>query len=313
MKCAMIFPGYGNQFIGMGKDLYDASRIIQERFEEAAHSLDINFVQICFASSEQELRRLEYAYPVLFLMAAACHALLEERSIIADVYTGCNVGGYTALHAGQALSFLDGLYIVYKLASFYNDCIAKTDFHAFRVSGLDEETVHNLCQASSTEHQWAMIGAYEDARTFVVIGHYYVAEALREHMNKIRNVKARRYPLACGAYAPICDAFMNQYKPYLEKIDYHDVTYPIIGHNGELCYSRDQVRSFLLNYLFQPAYHDRMMQHLVTYDAVIAPLAGKQLLTYLREHLSETSIYPVAQMSDIDTIEKDIIHRQEET
>ena len=46
MKIGIVFPGYGSQFVGMGKDFYDESRIVQEYFEEAHNCLDINFVKL---------------------------------------------------------------------------------------------------------------------------------------------------------------------------------------------------------------------------------------------------------------------------
>ena len=44
MKIGMLFPGYGSQFVGMDKDLYDESRTFQEYFEEASNCLNVNFV-----------------------------------------------------------------------------------------------------------------------------------------------------------------------------------------------------------------------------------------------------------------------------
>jgi len=313
MNCAMIFPGYGNQFVGMGKELYDASRIIQEHFEEAAHCLDINFVQVCFASSEQELRRPEYAYPALFLLGSSCFALLQERSVNGQVFTGFDIGGYTALHAAEAISFADGLYITHKLATFYQSCIASKDVMAFRVTGLDEATLQDLCQASSTEDAWVTIGAFENANTYILVGHREIAESLREHINSMRNIKAREYPMEYGGYTPICDDMMHAYKPYLEKIDYREVTHPVIGLDGTPVYSRDGVRNMLLYQLFRAAYFDRMAQQLARYDAVVVPMPDKRLVAYLQEQIPHTSIYSVASMDDIDTIEKKLIHRQEET
>ena len=82
MKVGMLFPGYGSQFVGMGKELYDDSRIIQEYFEEAANCLNINFVKLCFAASDAELARMENAYPALFLLSSRiCRSLFSASNL----------------------------------------------------------------------------------------------------------------------------------------------------------------------------------------------------------------------------------------
>ena len=35
----ILFPGYGSQYVGMGKDFYDKYRVVQELFEEASKVL----------------------------------------------------------------------------------------------------------------------------------------------------------------------------------------------------------------------------------------------------------------------------------
>ena len=77
MKCALIFPGYSSQYVGMGKELYDEYRIVQEYFEEASNCSNINFVKLCFASSDIELAKLTNAYMALFLIGSSVFALLK--------------------------------------------------------------------------------------------------------------------------------------------------------------------------------------------------------------------------------------------
>src|SRR5436190_23732080 len=97
MKIGFIFPGYGNQFVGMGKELYDEFRIVQEYFEEAYNCLNINFVKLCFASSEQELATISNSHISIFLVGASLFALLKEQGIKCDLIAGYGIGSYTAL------------------------------------------------------------------------------------------------------------------------------------------------------------------------------------------------------------------------
>jgi [acyl-carrier-protein] S-malonyltransferase len=74
MKVAMLFPGYSSQFVGMGKELYDEYRVVQEFFEEASNCLNLNFVKLCFASSDAELSKVHKAYPAMFLVSTSIAA-----------------------------------------------------------------------------------------------------------------------------------------------------------------------------------------------------------------------------------------------
>ena len=42
MNAALLFPGQGSQFIGMGKELYKSNVIAKEVFQEVDHVLNKN-------------------------------------------------------------------------------------------------------------------------------------------------------------------------------------------------------------------------------------------------------------------------------
>ncbi|MCL4361006.1 acyltransferase domain-containing protein [Candidatus Dependentiae bacterium] len=118
MKIGIFFPDYGSQFVGMAKDLYDDSRLIQEYFEEASNCVNINFVKLCFASSESELSKLQNAFLSLFLVSVATAALIKETGIKIDKVAGMGIGEFSAITTAKGLSFPDGLYILSKLTEF---------------------------------------------------------------------------------------------------------------------------------------------------------------------------------------------------
>ena len=100
VKIGMIFPGQGSQFLGMAKEIYDSERIVQEFFEEASNCLNQNFVRLCFASSEKELRETVNAQTSIFLASASIFSLLREKyGIVPDVVAGHSSGEYAAVFA----------------------------------------------------------------------------------------------------------------------------------------------------------------------------------------------------------------------
>ena len=55
MKLALLFPGQGSQFVGMGKDLAEASPAARSIFEQADAALGFSISPL-FEGPEDELR-----------------------------------------------------------------------------------------------------------------------------------------------------------------------------------------------------------------------------------------------------------------
>jgi len=112
-RTALLFPGQGAQFVGMGRDLYESSAAARRLFDEADRVLGTQLTRLCFEGPEEELRRTHNTQPAIFVHSlAALRAMdLEPRG---DLWrtAGHSLGEYTAYVAAGAMSFEDGLRLV---------------------------------------------------------------------------------------------------------------------------------------------------------------------------------------------------------
>jgi [acyl-carrier-protein] S-malonyltransferase len=141
---AYVFPGQGAQFVGMGKDLFDASPKARDMFTKANNILKFKITQVMFEGTEEDLKQTEVTQPAIFLHSVILARLLGE-DFRPDMVAGHSLGEFSALVANKTLSFEDGLRLVSKrAAAMQKACEAQPSTMA-AILGLDDEVVENIC------------------------------------------------------------------------------------------------------------------------------------------------------------------------
>ena len=108
---AIVFPGQGSQFVGMGHDLYASFSEAKEVFEEVDDTLEQNLSKIMFEGPEETLTLTENTQPAIMAVGMAIIKILKCRGfridLISDILAGHSLGEYTALAASESLSLKD--------------------------------------------------------------------------------------------------------------------------------------------------------------------------------------------------------------
>ncbi|KAJ2262066.1 hypothetical protein GGI01_001807 [Coemansia sp. RSA 376] len=130
---AVVFPGQGSQFVGMGKDLsaeFTASRRV---FEEADEVLGFSLSRMMFQGCPKELTLTKNAQPAIVAVSVAALRALEhdtgmDASEIYSFSMGHSVGEYSALVAAQAMSFSDCIRLVRTRGEAMQDAIKEREY-----------------------------------------------------------------------------------------------------------------------------------------------------------------------------------------
>lgn len=145
---AFVFPGQGAQFSGMGKDLYESSPLAKELFDKANDILGFRITDIMFNGTDEELKQTKVTQPAVFLHSVIS-ALCMGEAFQPEMTAGHSLGEFSALVAAGALSFEDGLKLVYARAmAMQKACEAQPSTMA-AIINLPDEKVEEICKQVS--------------------------------------------------------------------------------------------------------------------------------------------------------------------
>jgi len=144
MKKAYIFPGQGSQFKGMGKDLYESSPKANGLFEKGNSVLGFRITDIMFEGTDEDLKQTKVTQPAIFLHSVVLASLLGDN-FKPDMVAGHSLGEFSALTAAGAISFEDGLTLVYQRAMAMQKACEATPSTMAAVLGLDDNKVEEIC------------------------------------------------------------------------------------------------------------------------------------------------------------------------
>lgn len=191
MKKAYVFPGQGSQFTGMGKDLYEQSDKAKAMFEKANEILGFDIKTIMFEGSAEDLKQTKVTQPAIFIHSVILSTLAENFN--PDMVAGHSLGEFSALTAAGALSFEDGLTLVYKRALAMQKACEINPSSMAAVLGLADSVVEEVC---GTISEVVVAANYNCPGQLVISG---TNQGIDEACVKLKEAGAKRaLPLPVG-------------------------------------------------------------------------------------------------------------------
>ncbi|MDQ3045839.1 MAG: ACP S-malonyltransferase, partial [Chloroflexota bacterium] len=148
---AIVFPGQGSQFVGMGQDLAVSSPAARAIFDVADATLGFSLSQLCFTGPASKLDDTVNTQPAILTVSIASLEALRERATRHDqelspsVVAGHSLGEFSALVAASVFDFPTALSLVRERGRLMKQAGDDTPGGMAAVIGLDESTLAAVC------------------------------------------------------------------------------------------------------------------------------------------------------------------------
>jgi [acyl-carrier-protein] S-malonyltransferase len=227
-KTALIFPGQGSQYPGMGKDLAENFSVAREVFEEADEALGFSISRLCFEGAAEDLQLTENTQPAILTVSVAASRVLQSEGLAkADFLAGHSLGEYSALVASSALSLADAVRTVRSRGRYMQEAVPVGTGAMAAVIGSELSDIESAC-AEAAQGQVCSAANINAANQIVIAGN---TEAVDRAMELLKQRGARRVvklnvsaPFHCALMMPAQDRLARD----LEDVAIVDAETPVV-------------------------------------------------------------------------------------
>ncbi len=261
---ALLFPGQGAQFVGMGKDLAQAFPAARALFHQADALTGYGLSHLCWEGPAESLTRTEHCQPALYVTALAALAALESalskgagslegskvpgQGLEPSAAAGLSLGEYTALAAAGALSFTDGLKLVHLRGQAMEEAARSRPGTMASILGLERQAVEAACGAAG-----AQVANLNSPGQIVISGTH---ESVAAASTRAREKGAKRViPLEVGGafHSRLMELAGQRLQQALAGVPIHMPRYPVLSNvTGGAHDSTGGIRRLLVEQLTQP-------------------------------------------------------------
>ncbi|MBC7536462.1 MAG: ACP S-malonyltransferase [Ferruginibacter sp.] len=226
MKQALIFPGQGAQFSGMGKSLYENNQEAALLFKEANDILGFNISDIMFTGTDDALKQTAITQPAVFIHSVAAYRTIEN--ILPDMVAGHSLGEFSALVANKTLSFADGLKLVSIRAKAMQAACELNPSTMAAVIGLNDTIVEEICTAVATETGEIVVAAnYNCPGQLVISGSLKGIEIACERMKVAGAKRALVLPVGGAFHSPLMLPAKKELAAAINETEFSIPTCPV--------------------------------------------------------------------------------------
>jgi [acyl-carrier-protein] S-malonyltransferase len=257
MKNALLFPGQGSVFAGMGKDLADGWPEARSVYDSVASISGVDIAALSFSRDLLPLREVEIAHLAIVAHSLAAYSVIR-RDDLPSVAAGHSLGELSAVIASGAVALDDGVRLVQRRGELLRDCCLRTRGGMLAVRRAPAAVIDDVVKAVGA--RFVIRAANVNGTEEIVLSGEEAG--IRQAMRDLKSLGALVQPLPVkGAFhTPLMAEAATAFADEIARVPFRDPRLPIVSSaTGEFWTTAGDVYDGLRNEILNPVRWDLVL------------------------------------------------------
>ena len=299
-KIAFMFPGQGAQYIGMGKDFYDAIPVCREMFELAGKASGLDVAGLCFEENDK-INITEYTQIAMLAAEVAILKAVEDTGVKPDVTAGLSLGEYGALAASGVMRPEDVFKVVRQRGIYMQEAVP-TGGAMTAVLGLDASVIEKVCEETEGI---VSIANYNCPGQIVITGEEGAVAAAAQSLTEAGAKRCVPLKVSGPFHSQMLADAGDRLGKVLEEVAVCDIQVPYIANvTADYVTDKGQVKELLTKQVSSSVRWEQTIRRMIEdgVDTFIEIGPGKTLSGFMRKISREVKTVSIEKLEDLQKL-----------
>ncbi|MDD3123040.1 MAG: ACP S-malonyltransferase [Candidatus Izemoplasmatales bacterium] len=305
IKYAILFPGQGAQFFGMGKSFYEQNRESKAIYDLASQILGVDLKSLCFEENDMLNQTINTQKSIVVTSIAiykAIEMLIPEKPY---AFVGFSLGEYSALYASKVFSLELILDLINKRSIWMQEASILNPGSMVALQGGDIVLIQDFCDKVTKEIGNLQISNFNSPQQKVLSGTNLAIEYLLENFQETKAKRAVKLNVSGAFHSPLMSEAASKMEKLVSILKYYSPQIPIIMNTNASYLDIKRLPELMKKQIETPVLFEDSIRLLIQEGVSLFIEVGPgQILSSLVKKIdSDVKTISISEISDLSKLE----------